>query len=110
MEEIASEVAAFYADIRETKRGFILISDGPLFVMTRSAARRLLTAVTTRQISSDAAVYVADCIVASDDIEFEDEATRDAISFLEDDSNRFIEGRNDLWTPEEISKVLASID
>lgn len=78
--------------------------------MTRPAVRRFLIAVSIRQISSDAAVYVADCIVASDDIEFEDEVTRDAVSFLEDDSNRFIEGRNDLWTPEEISKVLASLD
>lgn len=110
MKEIASEVAAFYADLRETKHGFIRISDGPRFVMTRAAARRFLNAVDAQQVSSDAAVYVADCIVASDDIEFEDEATRDAVSFLEDDSNRFKEGRNDLWTSEEVSKMLASLD
>jgi hypothetical protein len=110
MEEIASEVAEFYADLRETRHGFILISDGSPFVMTRSAARRFLTAVSTQQLSSDAAVYVADCIVASDDIDFEDEVTRDAVSFLEDDSNRFIDGRNDLWTPAEVSKVLTSLD
>ena len=110
MTEIACEVAEFYADLQETSHGFILISDGPPFVMTPSAARRLLTAVSTGQVSSDAAVYVADCIVASDDIEFEDDVTRDAISFLEDDSARFIDGRNDPWTTEQLSKVLASLD
>ncbi|MDF8334405.1 hypothetical protein [Novosphingobium cyanobacteriorum] len=110
MEEIAGEVAEFYADLRETKHGFIAISDGPLFVMTRSAVRRFLTAVRDGQLSFDAAVYVADCIVASDDIEFEDEVTRDAVAFLEDDSSRFIEDRDELWTQEEVSKVLASLD
>jgi hypothetical protein len=110
MEEIASEVVQFYANLRDTKQGFILISDGPPFVMTRSAARRLLSAVDAQQLSYEAAVYVADCIVASDDIEFADQATRDAVSFLEDDSALFIEGRDDLWTPEEVSKVLASLD
>jgi hypothetical protein len=110
MEEIADEVADFYADLRQTRHGFILISAGPLFVLTRPAARRFLNAVSSQQLSSDAAVYVADCLVASDDIEFEDEATRDAVSFLEDDSNRFIEERSGLWTPDEISKVLASLD
>jgi hypothetical protein len=110
MKEIAGEVADFYADLRETNRGFILISDGPTFVLTRSAVRRILTAVTARQLSPDAAVYVADCIVASNNIDFEDDVTRDAVSFLEDDSNRFIEGRDELWTAEEVSKVLASLD
>jgi len=110
MDEICSEVAEFYADLRKTKRSFILISDGPLFVVTRSAARRLLTAVNAQQLPFDAAVYVADCIVASDDIEFEDDAIRDAVFFLEDDSNRFIESRGALWTSEEISNVLASLN
>ena len=110
MQEIANEVGQFYIDLRETKIGFILISDGPLFIVTRSAARRLLSAVGSQQLTSEAAVYVADCLVASDDIEFEDDATRDAVSFLEDDSRRFIAGQDDLWTHDEISKVLASLD
>jgi len=109
-DEIASEVAKFYADLRETRQGFILISDGPPFIITRVAARRLLDAVKSQRLSDDAAVYVADCIVASDDIEFADEATREAVSFLEDDSNRFIEGRDRLWTPEDVTTILATLD
>lgn len=110
MHEISSEVAEFYADLRATKRGFIKISDGPFFVVTRSAARRLLTAVGAQQVSPNAAVYVADCLLASDDITFADDTVRDAVSFLEDDSNRFIEGRDALWTPEDIANVIASLD
>lgn len=110
MAAIAAEVRAFCADLRETKCGFINISDGPPFQMTRAAARRLLLAVDTQMLSQDAAVYVADCIVASDSIEFTDEPTREAISFLEDDSNRFIDGNDCLWTHDEISRVLASLD
>ena len=81
-----------------------------MFEMTRSAARRLLCAIVNRQISDEAAVYVADCIVASDDIEFADAATREAVAFIEDDSARFIEGRVDLWTHEEITKVLGTLN
>lgn len=110
MEEIAAEVAEFYADLRETKHGFIAVSEGLPFVMTQPAARRFLSAVNAQQLSPDAAVYIADCIVASDDIEFADQATRDAVSFIEDDSNRFIEGSDGLWTPEEVAKLLASLD
>lgn len=110
MVEIADEVASFYADLRETNRAFINISAGPMFVMTRSAARRLLSAVANRQISNEAAVYVADCIVASDDIEFADEVTREAIALIEDDSRRFIEGSVDFWTDEELSEVLGTLN
>ena len=109
-DEIASEVANFYSDLNETRHGLIRISDGPPFIMTRAAARRLLDAVKSKRLSDDAAVYVADCIVASDAIEFADEATRDAVSFLEDDSHRFIEGADQLWTPEDVAMMLASLD
>jgi hypothetical protein len=109
-DEIVSEVAGFYADLRETKHGFIDVSDGPVFIMTKAAARRLLNAVATQRLSPEMAVYVADCIVASEDIEFADEATREAVSFIEDDSSLFATGDSRLWTPEEISRALATLD
>lgn len=51
MEEIASEVAEFYADLRKTKHGFILILDGPLDIATRPAMRRLMTDANTKKLS-----------------------------------------------------------
>ena len=109
-EEVAEEVATFHADLRETNHGFIAISDGPNFVMDRAAARLLLHAVAAGHMSAETAVYVADCIVASDDIEFADEATRDAVSFIEDDSSRFIDGGSEMWTQTEILQALAMLD
>lgn len=110
MEEIADEITAFYADLRNTNQGVVKISSGLPFVVTRSAARHLLAAISTQALSPDAAVYVADCIVASDDISFADEAARDAVFFVEDDSGRFAHGRDDVWTSEEILQALASLD
>lgn len=109
-EEIADEVTAFYADLRNTRHGFISISDGPNFIMDKAAARRLLHAVAAKQMPEETAVYIADCIVASDDIEFADEATREAVSFIEDDSIIFLEERSEIWTQNEILKALANLD
>ncbi len=83
-EEIADEVGAFYAV--------------------------LLHAIATKKMPAEAAVYVADCIVASDDIEFADEATRDAVSFVEDDSSLFVDGRSEIWTQKEIFSALEKLN
>lgn len=109
-EEIADEVAKFYADLRETRHGFIDISNGPNFVMDKAAARLLLHAIATKRMPAEAAVYVADCIVASDDIEFADETTREAVSFVEDDSSLFIDGRSEIWTQKEILNALEMLN
>ena len=110
MREISDEVAEFHAELRDTGQASVRIAKGASFVLTRSAARRLLNAVAARELSSKAAVYIADCIVASDDIDFEDQATRDAIFFLEDDSALIATKRNRPWTHDEVSQVLASLD
>ncbi|RSU74692.1 hypothetical protein BRX37_12915 [Sphingomonas sp. S-NIH.Pt3_0716] len=78
--------------------------------MDKAAARLLLHAVAAGQLPAETAVYVADCIVASDDIEFADEATRDAVFFIEDDSGLFIEGRSEIWTQSEILQALAMLN
>lgn len=75
--------------------------------MTNMAARRLLRAVAEKQIPAETAVYIADCIVASDDIDFADEATREAVFFLEDDTSKYLEDRHEIWTREEILGALA---
>jgi hypothetical protein len=109
--EIAAEVAAFRASLKETASGHIMISDGPLYLVTRDGARRLLEAVANGQLPFDAAKYVADCIVMNDDFDFADEAVRDAIYFVEDDTGRFVAGEDD-WRPtrDEILAELALLD
>lgn len=109
-EEISGEVATFYAELRHTNEGFVRVSSGPTFVMDKAAARRLLEAIADRQLPAEAAVYVADCIVASEFIEFADDETREAVAFVEDDSSRFIAERSEMWTNEEISRALAMLD
>ncbi|MDR6113638.1 MULTISPECIES: hypothetical protein [unclassified Sphingomonas] len=96
--EIRAEVAAFRTALRDTAKGNIVVSRGPRFVVTREGARRLLKAVADDRLPFDAANYLADCIVMNDDFEFADDAVRDAVFFIEDDSGRFATG-NDEWRP-----------
>lgn len=109
--EITAEVAAFRASLGETRNGRIVISDGPLFVVTKDGARRLLEAVASERMPFDVANYLADCIVLNDDFEFDDDATREAIFFLEDDTGRFATGDSE-WRPsrEETLAALALLD
>ncbi len=110
-DEIRAEVAAFRTALRETANGNILVSEGPLFVVTRDGARRLLEAVADDRLPFDAANYLADCIVMNDDFEFADDVVKDAVFFIEDDSGRFAT-QNDEWRPtrEETLAVLALLD
>lgn len=109
--EMAAEVAAFRASLKATASGHVVISEGPLYLVTRDGARRLLEAVATGQLPFDAANYVADCIVMNDDFDFADEAVRDAIYFVEDDSGRYVAGEDD-WRPtrDETLAALALLD
>lgn len=96
--EIAAEVAAFRAALRTTANGNIVVTDGPQFVVTKEGARRLLEAVADERLPFDAANYIADCIVMNDDFDFADDAARDAVFFIEDDSGRFV-AQDDNWRP-----------
>lgn len=84
--EIAAEVNACDAAFRAGKNGYILITDGSSFKVTREAARRLLAAVVEERMPFKHANYVADCIMMSDDFAFADDVVRDAVHFVEDDS------------------------
>lgn len=80
-------------------------------MVTRDGARRLLEAVADGRLPFDAANYLADCIVMNDDFEFADDAVRDAVFFVEDDSGRF--STQDVeWRPsrEETLAALALLD
>jgi hypothetical protein len=86
VDEVATEVNACEAAFREGENGYILITDGPLVEVTREGAGRLLAAIADGRLPFRLANYVADCIIMSDDFDFADDAVRDAVHFVEDDS------------------------
>ncbi|WP_237452083.1 hypothetical protein [Qipengyuania algicida] len=105
-DEISTEVARFRSTLKKTGEGRVQVTQGPLFVVTRADARRLLEAVADNRLPFDAANYLADCIVMSDNFDFADEAVRDAIFFIEDDTGRFATG-DDNWQPSRTETVAA---
>jgi len=104
--EIGPEVAHFRAALKKTAEGRIEVFHGPTFEVTREGARHLLAAVADDRLPYDTASYLADCIVMSDDFDFADEATRDAVFFIEDDTGRFATG-NDKWRPSRAETLTA---
>ena len=105
-DEISAEVACFRSALKNAGEGRIQVTQGPLFVVTRANARRLLEAVADNRLPFDAANYLADCIVMNDNFDFADEAVRDAIFFIEDDTGRFATG-DDNWQPSRTETVAA---
>lgn len=85
-DEITTEVNACEASIRAGENGYIIITDGPPVEVTREGARRLLAAIADGRLSFQLANYVADCIIISDDFNLADEAVREAVNFVADDS------------------------
>ena len=85
-DEITSEVNACNAAFRAGENGYIVITDDPTVEVTREGARRLLTAIAEDRMPFELANYVADCLIMSDDFNFADDAVRDAVHFVEDDS------------------------
>jgi hypothetical protein len=85
-DEITAEVTACNSAFRAGENGYIVITDGTSFEVTRDGARRLLAAVAEDRLLFELANYVADCIIISDDFDFADDAVRDAVHFVEDDS------------------------
>jgi hypothetical protein len=84
--EIAAEVTACNAAFRAGENGYIVITDGPSFEVTKDGARKLLAAIVEESLPFELANYVADCIMMSDDFDFANDAVRDAVHFVEDDS------------------------
>lgn len=101
-DEITAEVNTCTAAFRAGENGYIIITDGPAIEVTRDGARRLLAAIAHEQLPFELANYVADCLIMSDDFYFADEAVRDAVHFVEDDSRP--------PTQDETVKALAMLD
>ncbi|WP_308815235.1 hypothetical protein [Sphingomonas sp. GV3] len=86
VDEITTEVNACEASFRAVETGYIIITDGPPVEVTREGARRLLAAIADGRLPFQLANYVADCIIMSDDFDLADEAVREAVNFVADDS------------------------
>ena len=84
--EIVDEVTECNKAFKAGKNGYILIEDGPLTVMTRAHAHRLLEAIADKALPFELANYAADCLIMSGDFEFDDELVKEAVRFVEDDS------------------------
>jgi hypothetical protein len=85
-DEVRDEVTACNEAFRSGNPGYIVVTDGPLTIVTRDHARRFLEAIADERLPFELANYSADCIIMSDDFEFADDAVNEAIYFVEDDS------------------------
>jgi hypothetical protein len=85
--EIEGEVAVCVEGCRKHGSGFIVVTDGPEFAVTREHAARLLVAVKDGQLRFDAANYLADGLIMGAGFYFADDEVADAIHFLADDSS-----------------------
>jgi hypothetical protein len=85
--EIAPEVEACLRGF-ERGVGSIIVGGGPATVITRDHAARLLRALFDERLSFDAANYLADGLIMSDDFDFADTEVADAIHFVADDTRQ----------------------
>ena len=100
-DEIVAEVAACNAAFEAGQNGYIVVTDGPRFEVTKGGARRLLAAVADESLPFELANYVADCIIMNDNFDFADDTVKEAVFFVEDDSRP--------PTSDETSKALAML-
>lgn len=84
--EIAEEADACERGFRSGGVGHIIVTDGPETLVTPEHAKRLLQALADGRLPFLSANYTADCIAMSDDFEFADDAVKDAVYFVADDS------------------------
>lgn len=100
--EIAAEADACEQGFRSGGVGHIIVTDGPLSVITRDHVRWLLQALADERLSFLSANYTADCLMMSDDFEPADHSVAEAVNFVADDSRA--------PTMEEIRAALKGLD
>jgi hypothetical protein len=66
--------------------GHVLITDGPDVIITRKQVDRLVEALAAGRLPLNAASYIADALIMSDDFDFANEVVSEAVCFLSDDS------------------------
>ncbi|NBW76557.1 MAG: hypothetical protein EBR34_12275 [Sphingomonadaceae bacterium] len=84
---IEQEVEACDAGVRSPANiGYIIVTDGPRFTVTREHMKRLLHSMLDKTVPWASANYTADCLMMSDDFQPESEDVDEAIEFVADDS------------------------
>lgn len=84
--EIETEVRECLAACAKGGAGHVIITDGPDTQVGRAQVAILLAALAEAKLPLDAASYIADALIMSDDFEWEDDAVADALFFLSDES------------------------
>lgn len=84
---IKQEVGACEDGIRSPANvGYIIISDGPQFIVTREHIERLLESMFDETLPWMSANYIGNCLIMSDDFEPADSKVAEAIEFVADES------------------------
>lgn len=84
--EIETEVRECLAAYAKGGSGHVIITDGPDTQVVRKQVAVLLTALAEAKLPLDAASYIADALIMSDNFEWEDDAVAEALFFLSDES------------------------
>ena len=84
---IEQEVEACEAGVRSPANiGYIIVTDGPQFTVTRMHMARLLQSLLDGIIPWISACYTGDCLIMSGDFQTECEKVQEAIEWVADDS------------------------
>lgn len=84
--EIEAEVTECLAACAKGGAGHVIITDGPDTQVSRDHVAILLAALADATLPLEAASYIADALIMSNDFEWEDEAVADALFHLSDES------------------------
>jgi hypothetical protein len=84
--EIEAEVRECLAATAKGGSGHVIITDGPDTQVVPKQVAVLLTALAEAELPLDAASYIADALIMSDNFEWENDAVAEALFFLSDES------------------------
>lgn len=84
--EIEPEVGECLAACAKGGSGQVVLTEGPCTLVSREQMAVLLTALAEAKIPLEAASYIADAMIMSDDFEWDDGAVDEALHLLSDDS------------------------
>jgi len=84
--EIEAEVTECLAACAKGGSGHVIITDGPDAQVSRKHVAILIAALAEAKLPLEAASYIADALIMSDDFEWEHEAVAEALFFLSDES------------------------
>ena len=84
--EIETEVTECLAACAKGGAGHVIITDGPDTPVAREQVAILLDALAEGKLPLEAASYIADALIMSDDFDWEDDVVAEALFSLSDES------------------------